>query len=81
MVYSDVKKYGLIGILPQKKRYGTKKDMAIVTAAIKNNPEFIQFSLKDEKAEYLNDILFGLVEWVIKCNEVYYLYELKMIIV
>lgn len=77
MVYSDVKNYGLIGILPDKKRYGTKKDIAITTDAIKKNKAFIQFVLEGKKAEYLNEILGGLVEWVIKRNEVFYKYELK----
>lgn len=77
MVYDDVKKYGLLGILPDKKRYGTRKDIATVTEAVRKNKAFIQFSLEDENAGYLNEILAGLIEWVIKCNEVYYKYELK----
>lgn len=77
MLYDDVKKYGLVGILPAKKRYGTKKDVAVVIDAIKSNKEFIQYALKEEQADYLGEILAGLVEWVIKCNEVYYKYVIK----
>lgn len=77
MLYDDMKKWGLVGILPAKKRYGSKKDVAIVIDAIKSNKEFIQYALKEKQADYLSEILAMLVEWVIKCNEVYYNYELK----
>lgn len=77
MLYCDIKKWGLVGILPVKKRYGSKKDIAIVTEAIKSNKTFIQYALQEEQADYLGEIMGSLVEWVIKCNEVYYNYELK----
>lgn len=77
MVYSDVKKIGLLGIVsPPKSAAGytkrNKKARLEARAAILNNKPFIQFALKDKQALYINDILGALVEWVIKCNEVYY---------
>ncbi len=72
MVYSDVERFHLLGIIPKKKRYGTPKDVERCRNCILENQEFIQFALEDEHAETLGEILPGLVRWVIKCNEVYY---------
>lgn len=72
MVYSDVERFHLLGIIPKKKRYGTPKDVERCRNCILENQEFIQFALEDERAETLGEILPGLVRWVIKCNEAYY---------
>lgn len=72
MVYSDVKKFGLCGIIPHKKRYGTHKDITIVTNAIKQNNDFCQFALsEDNNATCINDIIGKLTRFVLLCNEIY----------
>lgn len=72
MVYSDIERFHLLGIIPKKKRYGTPKDVERCRNCILKNQEFIQFALNEEHTESLDEILPQLVEWVIKCNEVYY---------
>lgn len=72
MVYSDIEKHGLIGILPKKKRYGTKKDKTIVKEAVLGNKDFVQFALQDTKATYINEIIDRVVSFIVKCNQAYY---------
>lgn len=71
MVYSDIIKYGLCGILPHKKRYGTQKDIKTVEAAIKANSAFCQFAMNQYKVDHINGIIGKLTRFVLMCNEVY----------
>lgn len=71
MVYSDVVKAGLCGILPKKKRYGSKKDIAIINKAIRENHEFCQKAMQDQNADYINDIIGKMIKFVLVCNEIY----------
>lgn len=72
MVYSDVKKFGLCGIIPHKKRYGTHKDITIITNAIKQNNDFCQFALSENNnAKCINDIIGKITKFVLLCNEIY----------
>lgn len=73
MVYSDIKKYGLLGILPKKKRYGTKKDKQIVREAVVANKNFLQFALQGVGATYVEKRIEKVVSFVITCNEAFYL--------
>jgi hypothetical protein len=83
MVYSDVSRFGFIGIIPAPKgANGTysKNNKAIrskVTESVKSNNEFVQFALKDKCADHLNEILGSVVEFIIKCNEAYYYFNGK----
>ncbi|MEY8389841.1 hypothetical protein D3Z47_02230 [Lachnospiraceae bacterium] len=72
MDYGDVERFHLLGIIPKKKRYGTPKDVERCRNSILKNQEFIQFALKEERTECLEEILPELVEWVIVCNAAYY---------
>jgi len=72
--YGDVERFGLLGILPKKKRYGTEKDKRIAREKIKENNEFIQYAIAISGAHYINDIMDKLVDWVVFCNETYYFY-------
>lgn len=72
MVYSDIKKYGFLGIIPKKKRYGTEKDKRIVRGAILNNKEFMQYAMQKKEVSYINEILGSLINFIIKCNEAFY---------
>lgn len=79
MVYSDIEKYGFLGIVPPPKSGGYRKNNKSARKAIKDailkNKDFIQFVLRDKKADYINDILGSCIEWILKCNEVYYCYK------
>ena len=77
MNYLDYKKHGFIGILPNKKRYGTEKDKRILKEAILKNKDFCQKAMKENEVNYLNDILGSLIEFGIRCNEAYWKYEVK----
>ncbi len=77
MVYSDIKKFGLHNILPQKKRYGSEKDKRLVKAAILQNTEFAEFVLKNDNVQSIDLIIDKLITFVIRCNDCYYNYELK----
>lgn len=78
IVYSDIKKYNLHNILKRKDKYNTKdeKTRHFVNECIRNNPDFVQFALKATNNVYINDIIDKLITFVIKCNDVYYNYEL-----
>ena len=75
MLYKDIEDFNLIGILPKKKRYGTSKDKRIVYNAIVNNKAFVQFALNKTGADYINQIIDKLIDFIIFCNEGYYLYK------
>ena len=81
MVYSDIEKYGFIGIIPPPKTKDgdyakhNRKVRKTIENAILNNREFVQFALKDTKSDYLNQILGRLIEWILHCNEAYYYYK------
>ena len=75
MVYQDIIDFNLVGILPKKKRYGTDKDKSIVYNAIVNNKDFVQFALNKTGADYINQIIDKLIDFIIFCNEGYYLYQ------
>lgn len=77
MVYSDVKRFGLHSILPQKKRYGSEKDKRLAETAILQNSEFTEFALKDVGSHSMDLIIDKLIKFVIACNDCYYNYELK----
>ena len=51
MVYSDIKKFGLHNILPQKQRYGSERDKRLARRAILQNSEFTEFALKDTDSQ------------------------------
>ena len=72
MVYSDIKKFGFLGIIPKKKKYGTEKDKCIVREAIQNNKEFIQFVLCEKNISDINEILADLTNFIVRCNEAFY---------
>lgn len=71
MVYSEVVKAGLCGILPKKKRYGSHKDICIIDKAIRANTEFCQKAMTEKGADYLNEIIGNLTAFVLKCNIIY----------
>lgn len=77
MIYQDVERFGLLGLLPahKKTKLVTKKDISIAKNAILNNSAFIQFALEEENADYINDILGELIDWVIVCNQAYNYYN------
>lgn len=75
MFYQDIINFNLVGILPKKKRYGTSKDKSIVYNAIVNNKEFVQFALNKTGANYINQIIDKLIDFIIECNQIYYFYE------
>ena len=75
MFYQDIINFNLVGILPKKKRYGTDKDKSIVYNAIVNNKDFVQFALNKTGANYINQIIDKLIDFIIKCNQIYYFYE------
>lgn len=75
MVYGDIIRYGLVDILPKKKRYGTSKDRNIVYNAIVNNKDFVQFALNNTGANYINQIIDKLIDFIITCNQIYYFYD------
>jgi len=83
MVYSDVERFGFIGIIPAPKgENGTysKNNKAVrakVTDSVHSNHEFVQFALEDERADHLNEILGSVVEFILKCNEAYYYFNGK----
>ncbi len=83
MVYSDVERFGLIGIIPAptgKSNTYSKNNRSVrskVTESVKSNQEFVQFALEDELADHLNEILGSVVEFIIKCNEAYYYFNGK----
>ena len=72
MVYSDIKKFGFLGIISKKKRYGTEKDKRIVREAILNNKEFMQYAMQKKEVSYINEILGSLINFIIECNEAFY---------
>lgn len=75
MVYGDIINFNLANILPKKKRYGTDKDKSIVYNAIVNNKEFVQFALNKTGADYINQIIDKLIDFIITCNQIYYFYD------
>lgn len=77
MVYSDIKRFGLHNILPQKKRYGSEKDKRLARTAVLQNSEFTEFALKDADSQSIDLIIDKLIRFVIVCNDCYYNYELK----
>lgn len=78
MVYSDVERFGFIGIIPSPKtKSGTyskqnKSVRKIVADKVKSNKEFVRFALEDLDAMYINEILGHVVEFILRCNEVHY---------
>ena len=77
MVYSDIKKFGLHNILPQKQRYGSERDKRLARTAILQNSEFTEFALKDTDSQSMDSIIDKMIKFVIACNDCYYNYELK----
>lgn len=81
MVYSDIEKFGFIGIIPKPKTKSgeyskqNKSVRKIVIENVKNNKDFVQFALKEKGAQRINEILGGVVEFIIRCNEAYYYYK------
>lgn len=75
MVYQDIIDFNLVDILPKKKRYGTDKDKSIVYNAIVNNKDFVQFALNKTGADYINQIIDKLIDFIITCNQIHYFYD------